>query len=226
MSDATRKPIDRSNINRLVLGIAGGTGAGKTTVARRLAGEFPGAVAIVEHDAYYRDRPDLSPDERAKLNYDHPAALDNDLLLRHVQALRAGEAIDKPVYDFKTHRRRAETIRVEPRPILIIEGILIFVDARLRDQIDMKVYIDTDADIRVFRRIRRDMELRGRSFDSIREQYYTTVRPMHLQFVEPAKRYADLIIPEGNEGNLDAALGVMMSWLHREVEGAPGIRTS
>jgi uridine kinase len=201
----------------LVLGIAGGTGAGKTTMARRLAAAFPGAVAILEHDSYYRDRPDLADSERARVNYDHPASLDNDLLFQHVSRLREYHRIEKPVYDFVTHRRRPETVLVEPRPILIVEGILIFVDPRIRDLIDIKVFIDTDSDIRVFRRVRRDMELRGRSFESVREQYYATVRPMHLQFVEPSKRFADVIIPEGNEGNLDIALDLILSRVRQEM---------
>jgi uridine kinase len=194
----------------LMIGIAGGTGAGKSTIARRLAEPLPkDAISCIEHDAYYRDRPELSAEARAALNYDHPDSLDGPLFFQHLQSLKAGKAIEKPEYDFVTHRRAAETVRVEPRPVVIVEGILLFVDASIRDLLDICIYVDTDPDIRVFRRIRRDMESRGRTFESIRKQYYETVRPMHLEFVEPSKRYADLIIPEGNGGNLEIALEVI-----------------
>ena len=195
----------------IVIGIAGGTGAGKSTIARRLVEALPtGAISSVQHDAYYRDRPDLESSERAGVNYDHPDSLDNALLLDHLRELRAGRGIEMPVYDFVTHRRARQTHRVEPQRVVIVEGILLFVDPELRSLMDIKIYVDTDADVRVFRRIRRDMEHRGRTFDSIRHQYYSTVRPMHLEFVEPSKRWADLIIPEGNGGNLDIALGVIV----------------
>jgi uridine kinase len=166
-------------------------------------------VVVVEHDAYYRDRSDLSFAERSHLNYDHPDALDNELLVRHLERLRAGEPVDVPIYDFKTHSRRDDTRRVAPSKVVIVEGILVFVDQRVRDLFDIKLFVDTDADLRVFRRIRRDIEQRGRTFSSVREQYYSTVRPMHLQFVEPSKRWADLIIPEGGENRvaLDLILG-------------------
>jgi uridine kinase len=202
----------------LVVGIAGGTGSGKTTVAKTIAGALAsapaavaGGVAMIEFDAYYRDRPDLSFDERALLNFDHPDSLEIELLVDHLGALRAGAAVDVPVYDFKTHRRLPESRHVRPAKVVIVEGILVFVDARVRERLDMKIFVDTDADLRVFRRIRRDMEQRGRAFESIREQYYTTVRPMHLQFVEPSKRWADLIIPEG--GNNKVALDLIISKL-------------
>lgn len=194
-----------------VIGIAGGTGAGKSTIARRLMEAAPArSICTLQHDAYYKDRPDLSQSERARVNYDHPDSLDNDLLLHHIHELRAGRAVEMPVYDFVTHRRAEEARHVEPRPVILVEGILIFVDPRLREPMDIKLYVDTDADIRVLRRIRRDMESRGRSFESVRKQYYATVRPMHLEFVEPSKRWADLIIPEGNGGNLDIALSVII----------------
>ena len=195
----------------LIIGIAGGTGAGKSTIARRLAEPLPeGAISCVEHDAYYRDRPDLTSEERAALNYDHPDSLDGELFFQHLKSLKEGHTIEKPEYDFVTHRRAVTTVTVEARPIVIVEGILLFVDASIRELLDIRIYVDTDPDIRVFRRIRRDMESRGRTFDSIRKQYYETVRPMHLEFVEPSKRYADLIIPEGNGGNLDIALEVIL----------------
>lgn len=203
-----------------VIGIAGGTGAGKSTIAHRLMDAAPArTIATLQHDAYYKDRPDLSPTERARVNYDHPDSLDNNLLLEHVKALRDSQVVEMPVYDFVTHRRATQTKRIEPRPVVIVEGILIFVDARLRDSMDIKLYVDTDSDIRVLRRIRRDMESRGRSFESVRQQYYATVRPMHLEFVEPSKRWADLIIPEGNGGNLDIALSVIIDRIRAHSAG-------
>jgi uridine kinase len=196
----------------LVVGIAGGTGSGKTTVARTITAALPvESVAMIEYDAYYRDRPDLPPDERSQQNFDHPDALDSDLLVEHLSALKAGKRVEIPIYDFKTHRRRTESRPIEPAPVIIVEGILVFVDPRIRERLDMKIFVDTDSDIRAFRRIRRDMEHRGRTFDSIREQYYRTVRPMHLQFVEPSKRWADLIIPEG--GNNRVALDLIIAKL-------------
>jgi uridine kinase len=205
-----------TNQPRLLLGIAGGTGSGKTTVARKIAGGLPtGSVATIEHDAYYRDRSDIPFEERKHLNYDHPDSLDNDLLVAHLAALREGRATEVPVYDFKTHARLPTTRHVAPAPVIIVEGILVFVDQRIRDLLHMKVFVDTDADIRVMRRVRRDIEERGRDFASIREQYYRTVRPMHLQFVEPSKRWADVIIPEGgqNEVALDMVIGKLLHHL-------------
>jgi uridine kinase len=196
----------------LVVGIAGGTGSGKTTVARAITEALPeSSVASLEHDAYYRDRPDLTLEARAALNYDHPDSLESDLLAAHLDALRSGGAVDVPIYDFKTHRRRPDRRHVPPRPVILVEGILVFVEEHLRARLDLKVFVDTDADIRVFRRIRRDMEQRGRSFESIREQYYKTVRPMHLQFVEPSKRWADVIVPEGGDNRV--ALDLIISKL-------------
>ena len=199
-------------MSALVIGIAGGTGSGKTTVARTLATSLPSeGVATIEYDAYYRDRPDLSPDERAQLNFDHPDSLETALLVEHLGALKEGRAVDVPEYDFKTHRRLDHKHRIEPKPVVIVEGILVFVEPELRARLDIKIFVDTDADIRIFRRIRRDMEQRGRTFESIREQYYRTVRPMHQQFVEPSKRWADLIIPEG--GNNRVALDLIVAKL-------------
>jgi len=206
----------------LIVGIAGGTGSGKTTVAQRIAEAMPGEVALLQHDAYYRPRPDLSPAQREQLNFDHPDALDNALLCEHLDALRAGRAIEVPVYDFVTHLRRAQTERVEPAPVILLEGILVFVDAALRARLELKLFVDTDADVRAFRRIRRDMEERGRTFAQIREQYRATVRPMHLQFVEPSKRWADLIIPEG--GNNRVALDLVLAKLRSVASTAPGNR--
>ncbi len=194
------------------MGIAGGSGSGKTTVAQRVAAALPeDSVTIVEHDAYYHDRSDISYEERCQLNFDHPDALETSLLVEHLATLRRGEAVDIPVYDFKTHRRAQTKRRLEPTPVVIVEGILVFVDERLREQLEVKIYVDTDPDIRAFRRIRRDLEQRGRSFESIREQYYSTVRPMHLQFVEPSKRWADLILPEGgnNKVGIDMVIALV-----------------
>jgi uridine kinase len=201
----------------LIIGIAGGTGSGKSTVAKNIARGLPEtAVATIDHDAYYRQRDDLSLDERSRLNYDHPDSLDNALLVSHLQALKAGQAVDVPVYDFVSHSRRPETRRVTPAPVTVVEGILVFVDPGVRRLLDIKIFVDTDSDLRVFRRIRRDMEHRGRTFQQIREQYYRTVRPMHVEFVEPSKRYADLIIPEGGENHV--ALDFILSKLIRVVE--------
>ena len=202
----------------LLLGIAGGTGSGKSTVARKIVeGLPPDSVEIIDHDSYYRDHPHLDFDARSHLNYDHPDALDNDLLVAHLEEIRAGRSVDVPSYDFKSHARMPERRHLEPKPILIVEGILVFVEERVRKLLDVKVFVDTDADIRVFRRIRRDIEQRGRDFKSIREQYYTTVRPMHLQFVEPSKRWADLIIPEGGENRV--ALDLILGKLGRILDG-------
>jgi uridine kinase len=191
----------------LVIGIAGGTGSGKTTVARTIAASLPGEqIATIEHDAYYHDRPDLSFEERAAVNYDHPDSLETALLVEHLRLLRAGRPVDVPVYDFATHRRLPRSRALRPARIVIVEGILVFTDEELRGLLDIKIYVDTDADVRAFRRIRRDIEQRGRTFQSVREQYYRTVRPMHLQFVEPSKRYADVIIPEGGENEVGVDL--------------------
>jgi uridine kinase len=205
-------------MSALVIGIAGGTGSGKTTIARAVVSSLPeDRVATIEYDAYYRDRPDLSDEARAQLNFDHPDSLESELLVSHLRSLKEGRGVDVPIYDFKTHRRRTEIHRVDPKPVIVVEGILVFVEPAIRELLDIKVFVDTDADIRIFRRIRRDMEQRGRTFDSIRQQYYDTVRPMHVQFVEPSKRWADLIIPEG--GNNRVALDLIVAKL-KTVAGA------
>lgn len=201
----------------LVIGIAGGTGSGKTTVARAIGSSLPpDRVSMIEYDSYYRDRGDLTEEERAQLNFDHPDSLESDLLVHQLTELKAGRGVDVPIYDFKTHRRDAATHRIEPTPVIILEGILVFVEPAVRELLDIKIFVDTDADIRIFRRIRRDIEVRGRTFESVREQYYRTVRPMHMQFVEPSKRWADLIIPEG--GNNRVALDLILAKL-RSVTG-------
>lgn len=200
----------------LVIGIAGGTGSGKTTIAHSIVGQLPaGSVALLAHDAYYRDRPDLDAEARARVNYDHPDSLENELLIAHIDALVAHEAVERPNYDFTTHRREAQTVLVEPAPVVVVEGILIFVDPELHGRFDIKLFIDTPADIRVLRRIRRDMEKRARSFEDVRRQYYETVRPMHLAFVEPSRRVADLIVPEG--GNNRVAIDLVVGRIRREL---------
>ena len=205
-------------MRRLCIGIAGGTGSGKSTIAANIAAALPSPqVATIDHDAYYRDRADLTFEERTALNFDHPDALETELLVRHLRELREGRGVDVPIYDFKTHARLRETRRVEPTPVLIVEGILVFVEPALRAELDIKIFVDTDADIRVFRRIRRDIEQRGRTFQAVRDQYYKTVRPMHLQFVEPSKRWADLIIPEGGQNRV--ALDLIIGRLQNLVTG-------
>jgi uridine kinase len=207
-------------MSSLVVGIAGGTGSGKTTVAKTIAAALPPEhVAMIEYDAYYRDRPDLPPEDRAQLNFDHPDSLEADLLVEHLSQLKQGKGVDIPIYDFKTHRRLTSSRRIEASQVVIVEGILVFVDPRVRERLDMKIFVDTDPDIRVFRRIRRDMEQRGRTFESIRDQYYKSVRPMHLQFVEPSKRWADLIIPEGGDNHV--ALEILVARLLQATDRWP-----
>ncbi len=184
--------------NPVVIGVAGGSGSGKTTVVRRIVESMgDDHVIVLEHDRYYHDHPELRLEERAALNYDHPDSLETDLMVRHVNELRAGRPVELPVYDFARHARRQATDPVQPRQIIIVEGILIFADAHLRDLMDVKVFVDTDDDTRFIRRLKRDVAERGRTMDSVIEQYLNTVKPMHLEFVEPSKRYADIIIPRG-----------------------------
>ena len=183
-----------------LIGIAGGTGSGKTTVARRIYESLHlDAAVFIDQDAYYRELGHLPLEERQRMNFDHPDSLDNDLLLEHLRALLAGRAIQKPVYDFTRHTRAAQQVHVEPREIVLVDGILLFVDPRLRELFDLKIFVDTEADVRFIRRLRRDLEQRGRSLDSVIEQYLSTVRPMHFEFVEPSKRYADVILPRGGQ---------------------------
>jgi uridine kinase len=191
----------------MIIGICGGTGSGKTTVANRiLESVSKDEVVFLQQDSYYRNLEDLPLDIRNVVNFDHPDAIDNDLLVGHLRALKSGRAAEVPLYDFKTHSRRAETLHVEPQPIIIIEGILIFAEQRLLDEMDIKVYVDTPDDIRFIRRLRRDVAERGRTAESVIEQYLATVRPMHMQFVEPSKRYADVIIPEGGHNLVSIGL--------------------
>jgi uridine kinase len=199
----------------LVVGIAGATGSGKSTVAHQLAAAVAGNVALLHHDSYYRDRWDLDFEQRCALNFDHPDALETAMLVEHLRSLRDGRTIGVPMYDFAAHRRKAEVQQIAPAPVVIVEGILVLADAELRAQFDLKLYVDTDDDIRVFRRIRRDIEERGRTFDSVCQQYYDTVRPMTLEYALPSKRFADLVIPEGGENHV--ALDVLGARLRAAV---------
>ncbi|REJ33031.1 MAG: uridine kinase [Bacillota bacterium] len=180
------------------IGIAGGTGSGKTTVTRAIVSRVPEAtVAVIEQDSYYKDQSCLPFEERLKINYDHPAAFDTPLLVAHLDQLAAGQPIEKPVYNYKTHTRETYTVRVEPKDIIVVEGLLILWEPDIRRRLDIKIYVDCDADVRVLRRLERDIRERGRTMESVIRQYLESVRPMHLEFVEPSKRYADIIIPEG-----------------------------
>lgn len=183
----------------IVIGVAGGSGSGKTTVANAIKGELKESdVVMLQHDSYYKNNRHLSPIELQEVNYDHPDALDTNLLVYHLKELIAGREVEVPVYDFATHSRRASGILVKPAQVIIVEGILIFVEKELRDTMDVKIFVDTDADIRFIRRLRRDIEERGRTMESVIQQYMETVKPMHDAFVEPSKKYADVILPEGH----------------------------
>ncbi len=182
----------------IVIGVAGGTGSGKTTVSQAILSRVgPSRIAFLQHDSYYRDFAELSFEERLLVNFDHPDSLDSNLLAEHVEALCNGQTIEVPIYDFTRYARRPEVMHVQPRPVILVEGILIFAEAVLRQCMDVKIYVDADADLRFIRRLKRDIAERGRSIESVIEQYTKTVRPMHLEFVEPTKRYADIIIPRG-----------------------------
>ena len=192
----------------LVIGIAGGTGSGKTTITKKIMEKFGDDVSVIRHDNYYKAHHDMTYEERSKLNYDHPDSLDTWMLADDIKALKEGKEVRCPVYDFTIHDRSNETELIRPSKVLIVEGILIFADKRLRDEMDIKIYVDTDADVRILRRILRDVKKRGRSLDSVVEQYLDTVKPMHEQFVEPSKKNADIIIPEG--GHNMVALDMVM----------------
>ncbi len=192
----------------LTIGIAGGTGSGKTTITRRIVKEFGGNVSVIYHDNYYKAHDEMPYSERCKLNYDHPDAFDTELMIEHIKSLKQGKSVLCPVYDYTVHNRSDKTVEIRPARVLIVEGILIFADKQLRDEMDIKLFVDTDADVRILRRIVRDVRDRGRSLESVVNQYLGTVKPMHEQFVEPSKRCADVIIPEG--GRNAVALSMVM----------------
>ena len=187
----------------ILIGITGGTGSGKSSIADAIYSSFSNeCIAMIQQDMYYKDQSHLSMEERVKTNYDHPRAFDNDLLIKHLSDLINGIAINKPIYDFSNHNRAKETVRIDPKDIIIVEGILVLEDERLRELLDIKVYVDTDADIRILRRLIRDINERGRTVDSVVSQYLDVVRPMHMQFTEPTKRYADILVPEGGQNKV------------------------
>jgi uridine kinase len=208
----------------LVIGICGGTGSGKTTITGRLIEALSErCVLVLQQDHYYKDLPRLPLDERARQNFDHPDSLETSLLVEHVRQMRLGKAIERPIYDFTHHRREVRTLRLEPRPALIVEGILIFDNQALRALMDIKIFVDTDADLRFIRRLSRDIRERGRTLESVVQQYLATVRPMHMEFIEPSKRYADVIIPEGgyNEVGIDLVIQKIRSRLPNGALSAP-----
>lgn len=209
----------------MIIGISGGTGSGKTTVANRILESVRAdEVVFIQQDLYYRNLKDMPLDYRNQANFDHPDALDNDLLIAHLKKLKSGEPVELPIYDFRTHTRLPATTRIESKPIVILEGILIFAEPRLREQLDIKVFVDTPDDIRFIRRLRRDIAERGRTLDSVIDQYIATVRPMHIQFIEPSKRYADVIIPEGgyNLVSIDLISGKIRERLANALTSAGG----
>lgn len=203
------------NENILIIGIAGGTGSGKTTLARHIADAFGDRVAVITHDRYYRAQNDKTYEERCLQNYDHPDAFETELLCDHLRLLCQGQAVEVPVYDYTVHNRAAQTTRVEPRAVILLEGILLFSDPALRDMMDLRIFVDTDADERILRRILRDTEERGRSLASVITQYLTTVKPMHEAFVEPYKRYADIIVPGG--GDNPAAIDMIVTRIKKQL---------
>lgn len=206
-----------SHMDTMIIGIAGGTGSGKTTLTEKLKAEFGEDVSVLYHDNYYKSHSEMPYEERTKLNYDHPDAFDTDLMIRDIQALRRGETVHCPVYDYTIHDRSGETVEVRPTKVIIVEGILIFENQALRDLMDIKIFVDTDADVRILRRIMRDVKKRGRSLDSVVKQYLTTVKPMHEQFVEPSKRYADIVVLEG--GHNLVALDMIIGRIRAHVAG-------
>ena len=204
------------NNDILVIGIAGGTGSGKTTLMNNLIQRFEGSVTVLSHDNYYRRNDHLSYEQRCKINYDEPAALETDLMARHLDALRHGETIQCPVYDFAQHNRSNDTIEIAPKSVIIVEGMLIFENKELRDLMDIKIFVDTDADVRLCRRIKRDVNKRGRSLESVLQQYQETVKPMHEKYVEPSKKYANLVVLEG--GKNWVALDMIVGRIQRHLD--------
>lgn len=203
----------------MVIGIAGGSGSGKTTLMRRLMEAFGDNISVISHDNYYRAHNELPFEERSKLNYDHPDAFDTQMMIEHIKQLKQGKSIECPTYDYTIHNRAAETILVEPRQVIVVEGILIFENKELCDQMDIKIFVDTDADVRLIRRIKRDVAKRGRSLESVLEQYLDTVKPMHEMFVEPSKKNADIIVVGGGK-NL-VALDMINAHIHKHLVGEP-----
>ena len=203
--------------NILVLGIAGGSGSGKTTLMNNIVSRFSEDITVLSHDSYYKRHDDMTYEERCQLNYDEPAALETDLMVRHLELLRRGEAIDCPVYDFTVHNRSDATQRIEPSRIIIVEGILIFENEALRDLMDIRIFVDTDADIRLCRRVKRDVNKRGRSLESVLSQYQETVKPMYEKYVEPSKKYAHILVPEGGKNTI--AQEFIISLLEKHLEG-------
>ena len=201
----------------IIIGIAGGTGSGKTTITRRILHQFGGNVSVLYHDNYYKRHDDMTYAERAKLNYDHPNAFDTPLLVKHLEMLRRGQTVKCPIYDYKIHNRSDRTQTIHPARVIVVEGILIFAEPALCDLMDIKIFVDTDADVRILRRIVRDTRDRGRDLESIVNQYLTTVKPMHERFVEPSKRNADIIVPEG--GHNQVALDMIMERIRAHMEG-------
>ena len=202
----------------LMIGIAGGTGSGKTTLTKRLVEHFGDVVTVVSHDNYYKRHDEMTYEERCLINYDEPAAFENELMAKHLEALRRGERVECPVYDYTVHNRSDETVTIVPKQVIIIEGILIFADEALRESMDIKIFVDTDADIRLCRRIKRDVNKRGRSMESVLNQYMQTVKPMHEKYVEPSKKYADLVVPEGGKNMvaLDMLIGRIQRHLNEQ----------
>ena len=209
----------------LIIGIVGGSGSGKTTVAREIL-DAAGGATIIDHDAYYKDLSHLTLDERRQVNFDHPDSLDNDLLVHHLQQLAAGQSVEKPTYDFALHTRAAATVTLAPREIVIVEGILLFTDARLRDLFDIKIFVDVADDVRFIRRLLRDVEVRGRAMEDVIRQYLSTVRPMHLEFVEPSKRWADVILPEGGHNRIGVEMVIARVQLELQRPRGGGQRSS
>ena len=202
--------------NIIVIGVAGGTGSGKTTLVKALMNRFGENITVLSHDNYYKQHNELTYEERAKLNYDHPDAFDTDMMIEHLRLLKQGVAIDCPTYDFTVHNRAEGILHIEPEKVIVVEGILIFQDLELCREMDIKIFVETDADVRLCRRIRRDVRKRGRTIESVIEQYLTTVKPMHEQFVEPSKKNADLIVPEGGKNLI--ALEMIVGRIQRHIE--------
>lgn len=203
----------------ILIGITGGTGSGKSTITREICSKFDkDCIAVIEQDSYYKDQSDIPFEERVKTNYDHPDAFDTELMVAHLKELVKGNSIEKPIYDFEMHNRKKETVKVESKEIIIVEGILVLEERKIRDLLNIKIYVDTDADVRIIRRITRDIKERGRTLDSVINQYLNVVRPMHMQFIEPSKRYADIIVPEGgyNKVAIDIIVANIKQFLSRE----------